>query len=181
MVAALVVPISGPYVGTYGGFALGTQNDDGFALLGTWQGQEINASDAFGMTLVEAIYRGINWRMRFRGLEFNRTGMLFAMQIFGSTGSATATFTPHIGSNLVAAGIGDRWSKSAQPLVLTAILANPPTMPQTLTATNAAVAPQHNTELLMTSKMREVPFEMVLLPYQAVVGSLTVNLAFTTT
>lgn len=176
-----MIPTSGPYIGTWNAFSLGTQNDDGFVLIGSWQGQEINTSDAFGMTLVEAIYRGLNWRMRFRGLEFNRTGILAAMQAFGSTGAPTGTFTPVIGSNLAVGGIGDRWSKNAQPLVLTALLGNPPTMPQTLTALNAAIAPQTNVELMMTSKMREVPLEMVLLPYQATVGSIIANLAFTTT
>lgn len=128
------------------------------------------------MTLVEAIYRGLNWRVRFRGLEFNRSGYLQAIQAFGSTGSPTTSFTPILNN------IGDRYSKFAQTLVLTAILGNPPTFPQTLTAINAIVAPQSNVEYLMTSKVREAPLEMVLLPYEATVDSLTnVELAFTTT
>lgn len=175
MAAALVVPISGPYTGTWNAFTLGTQNDDGFILTGAYQGQEVNMSDAYGMTLVEAIWRGINWRVRFRGLEFNKAGILASMQAFGSTGAPSTTFTPTL------ANIGNRYSAFAQPLVLTAILSNPPTFVQTLTATNAIVAPQSNVEYLMTSKGREAPFEMVLLPYQAVVGSLTVNVSFTTT
>lgn len=175
MAAALVVPISGPYTGVWNANTLGTQNDDGFVLMGTFQGQEVNASDAYGMTLTEAIWRGLNWRLRFRGLEFNKAGILASMQAFGSTGAPTTTLTPTL------ANIGARMSAFAQPLILTAILGNPPTMPQTLTATNAIVAPQSNVEYLMTSKVREAPFEMVLLPYQAVVASLTVNLSFTTT
>lgn len=180
-VTALVLPISGPYTATWHGFPLGTMNDDGYVLNGTYQGQEINASDAFGMTLVEAIYRGLNWRMRFRGLEFNTTGMLAAIQAFGSTGAPTTTFTPLL--NGIASGpIGNRYSLFAFPLVLTAIIGtNPPTMPATLTALGAIVAPQSNVEYLMTSKVREAPFEMVLLPYQATIGSLTVNVSFTTT
>lgn len=175
MVAALVLPISGPYTGVWNTRALGTQNDDGFVLAGAFAGQEISASDAFGMTLVEAIWRGLNWRVRFRGLEFNKPGILASMQAFGSTGDSATTLTPTL------ANIGDRMSKFAQALVLSAILGNPPTMPQSLTALNAVVAPNSNVEYLMTSKAREAPFEMVLLPYQATIGSLTVNLAFTTT
>lgn len=177
MPAALVVPVSGPYVGTWEGFALGTQNDDGYQLVGTYQGQEVNASDAYGMTLVEAIYRGLNWRMRFRSLEFNKPGILAAMQPFGSTGLAQGTFTPTL------ANIGDRMSKFGNPLVLTAILPNPPTIPQTLTALNAIVAPQSNIELLMTSKVREAPFEMAMFPYTVVgsAGGGVVNVSFTTT
>lgn len=177
MAAALVVPISGPYTGTWNGKALGTMWDDGYVLTGTFQGQEINASDAYGMTLVEAIYRGINWRIRLRGLEWNKPGILEAMQsCTGSTGSPTTTFTPKLEN------IGQRWSVFAQALVLTAILANPPTTPQTLTAASATIAPQSNTEAVMTSKMREAPLELVLLPYSTTVASLTnQNLSFTTT
>ena len=165
MAAGLVVPVSGPYIGTWAGSPLGTQNDDGFVLLGTYQGQEVNASDAYGMTLVEAIWRGLNWRLRFRSLEFNKTGMLQAIQAFGASGNANTTFTPTL------ANIGDRYTKFAQSLVLNSILGDPPTMPDTLTASSAIVAPQSNVEFLMTSKVREAPFEMVLLPYSAVLTS----------
>lgn len=176
MGAALVLPVSGPYTGTWGGSVLGTQNDDGFVLAGTFQGQEVSQSDAYGMTLVEAIWRGLNWKMRFRGLEFNRPGILASLQAFGSTGAPGTTFTP------ILANIGDRYSKYGQALVLTAILGNPPTFVQSLTALNAIVTPQSNVEYMMTSKVREAPFEMVLLPYSATVGSLTnQNVSFTTT
>lgn len=175
-VASLVVPVSGPYTGTWNTFTLGTQNDDGFILLGSYTGQEVNQSDAYGMTLVEAIWRGINWRMRFRGLEWNSLGILAAMQAFGSSGAPSTTFTP------ILANIGDRYSRFGQPLILTSIIGtNPPTTPNTLTALSAIVAPQSNVEYMMTSKVREAPFEMVLLPYRATSGSLTVNLSFSTT
>ena len=176
MAAGLVVPVSGPYTGTYFGLALGTQNDDGFVLAGNWAGQEINASDAYGMTLVEAIYRGLNWKMRFRGLEFNKPGILYAINSFGATGALNSTLTPKL------ANIGDRWTNYMGALVLTAILGNPPTFVQTLTALSAGIAPNSNAEYLMTSKVRQAPFEMVLLPYQSNIGSLSnINASFTTT
>ena len=177
MVAGLVVPVSGPYTAMWNGASLGTQNDDGYVLTGQYNGQEINQSDAYGMTLVEAIWRGLNWRMRFRGLEFNKPGILASMQAFGSSGAAATTFTPTLQS------IGDRFTKFAQALVLTSILGvYPPTMPTTLTALNAIVAPQSNVEYMMTSKVREAPFEMVLMPYSAVVTSNNItSTSFTTT
>lgn len=177
MAAGLVVPVSGPYIGTYAGSALGTQGDDGFVLMGQYTGQEINASDAYGMTLVEAIWRGLNWRLRFRGLEFNKPGMLQAIQAFGASGNANSTFTPTL------ANVGDRYTRFAQTLLLTSILGSyPPTMPATLTALSAIIAPQSNVEFMMTSKMREAPLEMVLLPYSAVVSSSNViSTSFTTT
>jgi len=174
-VPALVVPVSGPYTGTWDGFALGTQNDDGFILTGTYQGQEINASDAYGMTLVEAIWRGLNWRMRFRGLEWNKPGILAAINSFGSSGASQSTVTPTLSN------VGDRWSKYANSLVLTAILGNPPTIPQTLTSLNATIAPQSNIESMLTSKMREAPLEMVMLPYSVSGSGGNVNVSFTTT
>ena len=167
-----MVPISGPYVGRWNAHLLGTQNDDGFVLTGSYQGQEVNASDAYGMTLVEAIFRGINWRLRFRSLEWNYPGVLASMQAFGSTGVSSTTFTPTLSN------VGNRYTAAAQTLLLTAILANPPTIPQTLTALSAVVAPQSNVEYLMTSKVREAPFEMVLFPYYV---NATTNVSFTTT
>jgi hypothetical protein len=174
MGAALVLPVSGPYTGMWNGVSLGTQNDDGFVLDGTFQGQEVNASDAWGMTLLEAIWRGVNWKMRFRSLIFNAPGILASLQAFGSTGAPSTTFTPTL------ANIGARYSTYSQPLVLSAILGSPPTFVQSFTAQNAIVSPQSNVSYLMTSKVREAPFEMVLLPYQATIGSLTVSLSFTT-
>ena len=188
-VAGLVLPVSGPYSAIWNGSNLGTQNDDGFRLIGAFQGDEINKTDGYGMTLVEGIYRGINWRFRFVGLEFSRPGILAALQAFGSTGDPRFTFTPILSNT---GWVGDRYGRSAQPLLLTALL---PVQPQggifgssgnpsfiaTLTALNAIVAPQSNVDYLFTSKVREAPFEMVLLPYGVTVGSLNVNLAFTTT
>jgi hypothetical protein len=182
-VAALVLPISGPYTGTWAGSPLGTQNDDGFVLTGAYQGQEVSGRDAYGMSLIEAIFRGINWRLRFTGLEWSRPGILAAMQAFGSFQAPTNTFTPTLTT------VGQRFSAFAQPLVLNNILpvqafgtgpgANP-TFIAMLTAAGAVLAPQSNIQSMLTSKLREAPIEMVLLPYQATVGSLTVNTSFTT-
>lgn len=174
-VTALILPVSGPYNGTWNGFTMGTMNDDGFVLTASYQGQEINASDAWGMTLIEAIFRGVNWRMRVRGLEWNKTGMLASLNAFGSSGAPATSFTPVIGPDLV----GNRWSNFCQALSLIAILATPPTTPQIFTALGASPAPQSNIEAMMTSKLREAPMEFVLLPYQATVGSINVQLAFT--
>jgi len=176
MAAALVLPVSGPYTATYDAAVLGTQNDDGYVLTGTYQGQEVNLSDAYGMTLVEAIWRGLNWRLRFRSLEWARTGILVAMQAFGSSGAAGTTFTP------ILASVGQRWSAFSKTLILTAVIAGPPpTFVQTLTALSAIMAPQTSIESLMTSKVREAPIEMVLLPYAATISGTSYNLSFTTT
>lgn len=126
---------------------------------------------------MEAIWRGLNWRLRFRALEFNKPGILRIMQMFGASGNAATTFTPTL------ANIGDRCTKFAPTLglVLTAVLGNPPTMPASLTALSPIIAPQSNIDLLFTSKMREAPLELALLPYSAVISSNNnISTSFTT-
>jgi hypothetical protein len=174
MPAGLVVPISSPAVGLWNALPLGVLNDDGYELQATLQGQEVNLTDQLGMTLVEAIWRGQNWRVRIRGLEADKTGLLALLQMFGMSGAARS-LTPTL------ANIGDRWTKYCKTLLLTSILADPPAFPNTITALSAGFAPNTNTNMLITSKVREVPIEMVLLPYANVVGSVTTNVPFTST
>jgi hypothetical protein len=174
MTAALILPISGPYTGVYNALPLGTQQDDGYTLSATWPMQAIEATDAFGQTLVESIYRGVNWRIAFRGLEWSKTGILATLQTFG--GDATgASFAPTLSN------VGDRASKFYKTMLLTAILGNPPTTPQTLTALLAGLAPGSQTSMNLTSKMREVPTEFCLLPYSSTSGSVTSVIPFSTT
>ncbi len=175
MAAALVLPVSGPYVSTWDALPIGTCNDDGYELSCVLQGQEVNETDAYGMTLVEAIYRGQNWRCRLRGVEWNKTGLLEILQMFGHTFAGTGSLTPAL------LAIGDRWSTYCFPLVLTAILTSPPTTPLSLTAVNAGFAPNSQTAFLLTSKLREMPLELVFLPYSSTVGSETFHVPFTTT
>jgi hypothetical protein len=138
----------------------------------TIQGQEMNETDAYGMTLVEGIYRGQNWRARLRGLEW-KSGLLAILQTFGQ--ATPGTLSPFLQQ------IGQRMTNFSQVFLLTAILGNPPTTPQTLTSLSSFIAPQQASEFNMTSKIRELPLEMCLVPYSAVVGSLTLNVPFTVT
>lgn len=170
------MPISGPYTGVISALPIGTLSDDGYEVMATIQGQEINESDAYGMTLVEAIYRGQNWRMRIRGLEW-KSGLLGILQAFGcQVALSGGVLAPNL------TNIGNRWTTAGvSTLVLTAILANPPTVPQTLTALSAGVAPQQQSLFTMTSKMRELPLELVLFPYHVSSGSDSFNVPFTVT
>jgi hypothetical protein len=170
MAAGLVVPNSGPYIGTWHAFPLGTLSDDGYEISATVQGQEVNETDAFGMTLVEAIYRGANWECRLRGLEWKQ-GLLDSWQMFGQT--APNTLQPTLSN------IGDRWTKFCNPMVLTSILGNPPCSPQSLTATNAGIKPNSQAAFNSTSKVKELPLTYVFIPYAT--GSPAVNVPFTTT
>lgn len=179
--AALILPVSGPYTSTYAFQAgspqpIGICSDDGYQLSCTFTGQEINATDAYGQTLIEGIQRGQNWRNIFRGLEWNRAGLLNGLQVFGYNG-----FFPANNILPILQNIGDRWSKYMGTMVLTAILGNPPSVPQTLTALLAGVGPNSQTNFNLTSKMREMPFDFVYLPYSQTVSTVTTVVPFTCT
>jgi len=183
MPAGLVVPCSGPYTAAWDASILGTQNDDGYVLSCTVQGQEVNETDQFGQTLVEGVYRGQNWRVRLRGLEY-KLGLLRILQTFGRLAGPSATLAPTLTglvlNGLPTVNVGDLWTNYCGTLLLTAILGNPPTTPQSLTASNAGIAPQQTTEMMFTSKVREVPLEMVLIPYTFTFGSYSYAVPFTT-
>ncbi len=172
MPAALIVPISGPYTSTWNSLPLGTQNDSGWELELGWTGQEVRASDAYGLTLVEGIWRGLNCKFRFTALEWNKTGLLALHQMFG--GDATGNnFRP------ILANIGTRWSTYCKTLVMTSILPNPPATPQTLTALLAGLTPNSTSRGQWTSKVREAPLEMVLLPYDSGTGNVVIPFSTT--
>ena len=158
MPAGLVLPISGPYVGSFLALPIGVLNDDGYELMATLTGQELAETDAFGLTLVEAIYRGQNWRARLRGVEWFQLGLLTLLQQFGQTDVA-GTLSPQLSA------IGTRWTTFNGTLLLTAILGNPPSQPQSLTALSTGFAPNSQSAFNMTSKVREMPLELVLFPY----------------
>lgn len=174
MATSIMVPIAGPYSATWDAFTLGVQNDDGYELAVTIVGQEVNETDQFGMTLVEAIFRGFNWRCRLRNLTW-ALGTVGLLKQFGTSGTAgDGLLTPTL------AGIGSKWSATNQTLLLTSLLGSPPTAPATLTATNSGFAPNSQSAFQLTSKVREVPVEMVLLPYPSA-GSGSTPIPFSTT
>jgi hypothetical protein len=154
----LILPIAGRYSGTYYSEDLGILNDDGFELSMQAKAQEINATDAYGMTLIEAIYRGQDWRIRFRAMEAAKNGVIAALQPFGDAGGAG--LNPRLGV------IARPFTDMTQSLILSATAGTPAAgNPSTLTADEAIMSPTNNTAMLLTSKVREVPIEMVLLPF----------------
>ncbi len=184
MAAGLAVPVSGPYLGSWNALPIGVLDDNGYVLRCTIQGQEMNSTDQFGQTLVEGVYQGQNWRCTLRGLEYKR-GLLAILQAFGQIGNEGEQLAPTLSGRIVNLGssvvnVGDLWTNYAFPLVLTAILSDPPTTPQSLTATNAAIAPQFSSEQMLTSKVRELPLELVLIPYNATIGSYVYAIPFST-
>jgi hypothetical protein len=182
--ATLITPISGPFLGTWGGYVLGTQDDDGYNLSCTVQGQEVNRSDAYGETLIEGIYRGQNWKLGFRGLEWKSQGMISAHQSFGlTTGQPAGNLNPTLTPNATppVCNVGDAMTTYAKVLLLTAILPSSICIPTTLTATFAGLTPNSQIMYNLTSKLREMPLEFVLYPYTATISAKTYIIPFSTT
>ncbi len=189
--AVLLTPVSGPYVGTWNAYTvgLGTQDDDGYAVSCTVQGQEVNASDAYGMTLIETIYRGQNWRVNLRGLEWAKGALLTAHHMFGTTQNASSPSTPVTNltptltpfANTPVCNVGDVATTYAKTLLLTAILTGGISVPLTLSATFAGLSPNSQISYNLTSKLREMPLEFVLYPYTTTISAKTFIVPFTST
>jgi len=174
MTALITTPVAGAYTGTYNAVALGIMNDDGFVLSFQPKGQDINDTDQFAMTLIDGIYRGIDWRVRYRTKEWN-AGMQGAFQVFGAAGTNPA---PALGLGVIAR----LYSAIAKALVLTATTGTPAaTSPATLTASLALLAPGVNVDWAFTSKVREVPIEHICLPQSLSTGGGTFTVPWTTT
>ena len=163
MASLISNPVAGAYTGTLNAVALGIMNDDGFVLNIQPHSDLINDTDQYRRTLIETIYTGIDWRVRYRTKEWN-TGMQAAFSQYGAQGT-----NPAPGMSLGI--IGRKGSGIAQALILTATTGTPAaTSPATLTATQALLAPETNIDMRFTAAVREVPIEHVCLPYSTTTG-----------
>ena len=174
--AGLIVPVSGPYIGTFGGAANGIQGDDGYKLTGSWKAQEINETDQYGLTLIDYIHRGHDWRCVTRGQDY-KAGLLASLQAFGTAPSVAGAILAPALTNIG----NDALNGFTSVLVLTRVLGFPPSTPASLTASQCVLAPNNTTELLFTSKLRELPIEWVFLPYTTTISAVQYIVPFTVT
>jgi hypothetical protein len=193
---ALIVPVSGPYTGTYapptetsspyygqaiGAVSLGIMNDDGYRISCEFKAQEVNATDAFAMTLLDFVNRGQDWKIFMTGQEWKAALMLllqpwgvtpFLPNNSGSVYTYSGVLSPQLGGGgtLGSNGaIGTRGVLSSGILLLTSTLGGPPTAPASLTANQAIISPNSRADFNFTSKVRELPLELSLLPYNLMV------------
>ena len=159
MASLITNPIAGAYTGAYNALSLGIMSDEGFILGFQPMADEVNETDQFGATLIEMIYRGGNWKIRFRTKEWN-AGMQGAFQVWGAHNNSNNPPAFALGI------IGRLGSAVSKALVLTSTAGTPAaTSPSTLTAAQAILSPNNNLDINFTSRIREVPIEMVCLPY----------------
>lgn len=204
--SALILPVSGPYSasiqppnvsgsspyynrgassGPVGAQALGLMNDSGYEISMDLKSQEVNETDGYGMTLLDFVYRGQDWRVRMTGREWFG-GLLLLLQPFGAVvtgGIKYGILAPQI-TPITAAqpgAIGSMASLASGILSLVSDLGSPPTAPATLTALQAILSPNSRATFDMTSKVRDLPLELCLLPYSVTVSSVALAVPFTVT
>lgn len=169
---ALLTAVAGAYTGTWtpaasngasgaggGATSVGILADDGFELSWVVHEQTIgnDGTDQYGNTLLETIYRGADWRMRFLCREYAVANMNAAWT-WGRTGSAA--LYPILG---VIARLG---YDTSGVLIMTATASTPSaTNPASLTASKCQMASGTQFGLSFTSKIRQTPVNLVLLPY----------------
>ncbi len=169
MAALISAPVAGAYTGVYNSASLGILDESGYVLSFQPKGQDIDSTDQFGMTLIEGLWLGGSWRVRFRTKEWN-TGMQGAFQVYGA---ASTTPAPSFALGI----IGRKYSAISLALVLTATTGTPAaSSPASLTASQALLAPNSNLDINFTSRLREVPIEMICLPYAQTIGGTSFNI-----
>ena len=157
---ALETMVTGPYTGSYAGVlnVLGTSRE-GYRINHELRQQNIDATDHYGDSLIDYVYRGGNVTISFSMLSYTKALTAGILWPFGAniyTLSAAATPVGRLASDL------------AGELILTVVPNTPAdtlNAPNTITANKSILAPGFNFELLYDSRLREVPVRLALLPY----------------
>jgi hypothetical protein len=173
---ALDTFIAGRYSGAYG--PTGSLVDVGL----TGQGYEIQQdselddigeTDMFGMTVIDAIFRGGNCHIQFESLTY-KAGSLTCYWPYGGALGGVGVLGTLWDTTALNGGIppGQLASNIAMIFTLSPTTGTPalPTaagggFPKSLTANLALLAKNNNARLLFNSKLRTVPIRMRLYPY----------------
>ncbi len=145
--------ISGPYTATLGGSSIG-MTEEGFRLQVSLHQENVMADD-FGDAPIDAVQRGVTYRVQLISIEYDLIKAAMQRQI-----NALGESKTHVGKLLT--GL-------AQSLVLTAVAGTPADaagMLKTLTATKAILV--SDIEVLLAAKCRKGPVTFQLFPDPAV-------------
>jgi hypothetical protein len=170
---ALIVAVAGAYTGTWtpasvggasgaggGAAALGILSDDGWELSWVVHQQMIGSdgTDRYGQSLLETVYRGADWTMRFRCREYGTAAMNVAWT-WGRVAGGGA-LAPLMG---IISRLGET---IAGAIILTNTTGTPAAgNPATLTAAECQMASGTVFGTTFTSKIRELPIHVVMFPY----------------
>lgn len=151
---ALGTFIAGRYSSTLAAADLGI-TESGYEVIFVPKAELIAESDAYGQSLIEFIFRGIDVSVLLNSLEY-KTGTIAAAWPWGALGTAGV--------------IGRLGSAISSSLVLTSTASTPAaSTPASLTAGRSILSPGYNLSLLFNSKLRKVPIRFDVLPSDAFV------------
>ncbi len=152
--------VAGRYSSTFSSVDTGiTQN--GYEIQQDTAAELVNQTDAFGDSIIDFVWRGGSVYVMYESKAF-KAGSVAAFYPWGTLGvMATA-----------AAPIGRLASNVAAALVLTSTANTPAAAaPATATFSLSILAPNSNLRLLFTSKVRNVPTRLLVLPADAGAGT----------
>ena len=147
---ALGTFIAGAYTSTWNAVAVGLTKE-GYRLRFQFAKRLIDKSDAYGDTILDAVYRGVNVNLTLQAIEYaaKTTGPAFPYAALGVLGV-----------------IGRLDSAIAKPMVLTSTAGTPAAAaPATWTGSKCILGENNNVEWVYDSSNREVPIGLRVYPY----------------
>lgn len=167
---ALITTVAGAYTGYYsthyghGPYYLGVMADRGYELSWSMHAHVINDTTAWGKTLIDGVHLGADWRIRFVGKEWSRTGLRTAAWPWGSEGDG---YTVDDDFDVIMGQIGDRFSTRAGSMSLSAASLTPAVdYIATMNIPRVIPTPGSGISFMMTSKERFMAVDLTILPYQ---------------
>lgn len=166
--------VAGRYTWTFGGVDAGI-SDEGILLQQETRAELIQGSDAYGDSVLDLIYRGLDVFLQVTCKAF-KPGSLTPFYPWASLGVIQV-----LGGTSPIGRLGSAVSSAAVLTALSGTAFNTAgaTIINTLTAPQAILAENFNGELLFNSKLRKVPIRMRCLPQDS--GAPTTTRAFSTT
>ncbi len=147
---ALGAFIAGRYSSTYAASSLGI-TETGYDLVFAPQYEKIDESDAWGLTLIDLVYRGVRAQVIARSLEYGAAGILGAIWPWGTYGTLGVIARMSVVSSLAGA------------LVLTSTAGTPAaSSPTTLTCSRTQIT-EDSLALAHNSKLRRVPLAFAVI------------------
>jgi hypothetical protein len=135
--------------------------ESGYEIQTESSAEMVNQTDAYGDSVIDAVYRGGNWFIQFTSKAY-KAGSITPFWPWGSLGVLLTTAAP----------LGRLASDVAAATVLTAVANTPAAAaPATLTASKSILAPNSPARLLFDSRVRNVPVRLQLLPYVITTGT----------
>ncbi len=148
---ALETLVAGPYSAVFNSNDVGI-TENGFQIDQEASYQQVAPSDAYGDTVLDLIYRGGNVHVQYESKAY-KTGSIAAAWPFAALGVLGTAGLLMVGAS----------SPLAKVFIMTRRLTD--STPTTITANQAALAPNFPVRLLFDARLRTVPVRKMLLPY----------------